>query len=553
MNAINTQDFMDELTFCIQSEDLIKAKALVQFIPQLPNRIQQRALQEMAKASNHIVFPLIEQISDITPQPPVLKDNLYGLILDKAYGNVNMVNTYITQSGCQCRNLFIKAAGELLLTDTAPTLRQLLKTSQNPAILAAAIEALGEFRLPENNEHLARMARHPDTMVQRKAIFAIAENKEDETVDTLLNFIGQNEYINKLTVEAIADIQSIHALEKLATLLKSHRTIVRDTAIDQLIKLGNKATPILTHAFKNAQADYMLHLITTLGYIKDSAAVTPILKIINTQPPDPNIRQAAYEAMERIPSPKTAICLVQGLQDPIESVRMSAAMALDKNLSRPLVAGLKNILREHSKDSKTAVASLIDSGASNIIKFIADDENFIQMATSHIQETASSETHTQFINKMKAMGKDVVAKALSRKKESIAPDIDVQPAIVVVDDSKMMLKLYRNKLNEMGYSPTVFHEPEKAIGAILKNKPDLLITDLNMPHISGIELSMEIRKNFSPDELPILKITTQSDFVEKKEGDVPVSTQEILDSGINKVLHKPFTTESLQKAVTRFL
>lgn len=56
----------------------------------------------------------------------------------------------------------------------------------------------------------------------------------------------------------------------------------------------------------------MVHLITTLGYIEDQAAIPAIMDIINTQPQDANIRQAAYEAMERIPSPRTAICLVQG-------------------------------------------------------------------------------------------------------------------------------------------------------------------------------------------------------------------------------------------------
>ncbi len=128
-------------------------------------------------------------------------------------------------------------------------------------------------------------------------------------------------------MEALSEMQDLYALEQLTSLLSSSTTIVRDTAIDQLLKLGNKATPILTKAFKNAKADYLVHLITTLGYIGDTAAICPILDIINTQPKDANIRQAAYEAMERIPSPRTAMCLAQGLQDPVEAVRMSAARA----------------------------------------------------------------------------------------------------------------------------------------------------------------------------------------------------------------------------------
>ena len=70
--------------------------------------------------------------------------------------------------------------------------------------------------------------------------------------------------------------------KKLTSFLSSPVTLIRDTAIDQLMKLGSKATPILTRAFKNAEADYLVHLITTLGYINDPAAIPSILNIINT-------------------------------------------------------------------------------------------------------------------------------------------------------------------------------------------------------------------------------------------------------------------------------
>jgi hypothetical protein len=48
-------------------------------------------------------------------------------------------------------------------------------------------------------------------------------------------------------------------------------------------------------------------------------------------------------------------------------------------------------------------------------------------------------------------------------------------------------------------------------------------------------------------------ITTQSDFVEKEEGDIKVNDTVLKKSGINKILHKPFTDKEFHKAVSSFI
>jgi hypothetical protein len=95
----------------------------------------------------------------------------------------------------------------------------------------------------------------------------------------LISFLCEDETINKLVVQALADKQELYDLEKITLLLSSPVTIIRDTAIDELINMGKKATPLLTKAFQNAEADYMVHLITTLGYIEDQAAIPAIMTL----------------------------------------------------------------------------------------------------------------------------------------------------------------------------------------------------------------------------------------------------------------------------------
>lgn len=555
MAGIDAKEFLDELIFCLKEEDIIKAKALLQFASDadIDSDIQRQALIELAKGPEKVVFPLLEYLTKIEISNPKIQEALYDLILDKAYGNTDLVIKYITETEKKGRLLFLKAAGEMLLTETAPALKKIILENKDIDILTAAVTALGKLRLPDSLPVFSKMVDQPDKKIRQAAIFAVSEQGSNDSVDLLTGFIGKDEETNKLAVEAISEMQDLYALDKLTGLLGSPITNVRDTAIDQLIKLGNKATPILTKAFQNADADYLVHLVTTLGYIGDPAAITPILDIINTQPADANIRQAAYEAMERIPSPKTAISLVQGLQDPVESVRMSAARAIDRNLSKALVAGLRNVVREGSEDSKNAVAALIDAEAGNIFNFLVEEESFLEAAKTHVATKADSSTRKSFLKQMGTIGQKAFAESITKEVVEKKEPESKTNQIFVIDDSKMMLKLYQNKLTAIGFTPVTFDRPEDAIPQILQKKPNLVITDLNMPNISGLELTREIRKKFSKQEIPILMITTQSDFVEEKDGDIKVNDTVLTKSGINKILHKPFTDDEFHKVIKSFI
>ena len=560
MASINHEDFIKELKFCIEQEDIVKAKALLQFASDASadTDLQRRALLELGKSSEKIAFPLLEYLTGIEISSPELQEALYELILDKAYGNTDLVLRFIKGNEKKSRLLFIRAAGDLGLSEAAGALKEIIASQTDTDVLKEAVIALGNLRLEEYLPAFSPVVNSEDPGLKQAAVQAIAAMGGRESVQMLMSFISGDETTDKMVVEAMAEIQDTFALDQLITLLNSEMTIVRDTAIDQLIQLGQKAVPILTKAFRNAQADYMVHLITTLGYIGDPAAIPAIVDIINTQPKDANIRQAAYEAMERIPSRKTAICLAQGLTDPVETVRMGAARAIDKNLSKALVAGLKNIVRQEDGDSDKAVSALIDSEAGNIFGFLLEEESFIRQARSHVTEKAPPQAKDRFLKLLRDKGKNELAKEFSRtlqetEKENKPEKKDSARRIFVIDDSRMMLKLYQNKLSKMGFTPSLFQFPEKALGEILSQKPDLVITDLNMPNISGLELTREIRKKYTRAQLPILMITTQSDFLENEDGDINVNDTMLQQSGINQIIHKPFTDEVFIRAVSGFI
>lgn len=63
-----------------------------------------------------------------------------------------------------------------------------------------------------------------------------------QAADTLISFLCEDETINKLVVQALADKQELYDLKKITLLLSSPVTIIRDTAIDELINMGKSHT-----------------------------------------------------------------------------------------------------------------------------------------------------------------------------------------------------------------------------------------------------------------------------------------------------------------------
>jgi two-component system, OmpR family, KDP operon response regulator KdpE len=105
--------------------------------------------------------------------------------------------------------------------------------------------------------------------------------------------------------------------------------------------------------------------------------------------------------------------------------------------------------------------------------------------------------------------------------------------ILVVDDEPQIRRVLRSTLSFRGYSITEASSGEDAIELIRKSKPDLILLDVNLPGISGIETCREIR---SWSAVPIIILT-----VRNAERDKVVA----LDAGADDYVTKPFGIEEL--------
>lgn len=113
--------------------------------------------------------------------------------------------------------------------------------------------------------------------------------------------------------------------------------------------------------------------------------------------------------------------------------------------------------------------------------------------------------------------------------------------ILIVDDFGTMRRIVRNLMARLGYSS--FYEAEDGVGAlkVLSSvKIDLVLTDWNMPRMSGLELLRAIRCNSKTAAIPVIMITAET----KREQIV-----EAAESGVNGYIVKPFTEETLSNKI----
>ena len=88
--------------------------------------------------------------------------------------------------------------------------------------------------------------------------------------------------------------------------------------------------------------------------------------------------------------------------------------------------------------------------------------------------------------------------------------IDYRMKVLVVDDFATMRKIVRNILKQIGFEDITEAEDGSVALRLIKSEPvGLVVSDWNMPNMSGLDLLKEIRKNPQTASLPVLMVTAE--------------------------------------------
>ena len=117
----------------------------------------------------------------------------------------------------------------------------------------------------------------------------------------------------------------------------------------------------------------------------------------------------------------------------------------------------------------------------------------------------------------------------------------MSPTALVTDDSATIRNMIAFTLRAIGLSIMEAADGQEALSKLEGSPVDIMIVDLNMPKINGLELISILRRNPKYRKLPIIMVTTETD---RKKG---------LAAGANEYIIKPFKPQELQSMVKSYI
>lgn len=116
--------------------------------------------------------------------------------------------------------------------------------------------------------------------------------------------------------------------------------------------------------------------------------------------------------------------------------------------------------------------------------------------------------------------------------------------ILHVEDNEYNRKIIRALLSKNNYEIVEAHNGEAALVALARQRPDLILMDVQLPKLSGLEVTRTIRADPLLAQIPVIAITSFA-----LSGD----DQLALDAGCNAYIAKPFRPRDLLEMIRRFI
>jgi two-component system chemotaxis response regulator CheY len=123
--------------------------------------------------------------------------------------------------------------------------------------------------------------------------------------------------------------------------------------------------------------------------------------------------------------------------------------------------------------------------------------------------------------------------------------VDKNMRVLVVDDFQTMRRIIINLLRQLGFNNvTEAHDGQAALEKVRSEKIDLVISDWNMPNMTGIEFLKEVRQDPGLKGTPFIMVTAEG----KKENVIAA-----VQAGVNNYIVKPFNAATLKEKMTKVI
>ena len=116
--------------------------------------------------------------------------------------------------------------------------------------------------------------------------------------------------------------------------------------------------------------------------------------------------------------------------------------------------------------------------------------------------------------------------------------------VLIVEDNELNMKLFHDLLEAHGYNTIETRNGIEALDLARKHKPDLILMDIQLPEVSGLEVTKWIKEDDNLKAIPIIAVTAFA-----KKGD----EEKIREGGCEAYIAKPISVVQFLETVDRFL
>ena len=112
----------------------------------------------------------------------------------------------------------------------------------------------------------------------------------------------------------------------------------------------------------------------------------------------------------------------------------------------------------------------------------------------------------------------------------------MKPSLLIVEDETALVELLRYNFEKEGFKVTTAMDGEAALIAVDEARPDLVVLDWMLPHVSGLEVCRQLRRKAETRDLPIIMLTARGEESDRVRG---------LEVGADDYVAKPFSPSEL--------
>ncbi len=120
----------------------------------------------------------------------------------------------------------------------------------------------------------------------------------------------------------------------------------------------------------------------------------------------------------------------------------------------------------------------------------------------------------------------------------------LKKTVLIVEDNELNMKLFHDLLEAHGYATLQTKDGMEALSIAREHRPDLILMDIQLPEVSGLEVTKWIKEDESLKSIPVVAVTA---FAMK--GD----EEKIREGGCEAYVAKPISVENFIKTVSDFL